>query len=96
MPSRLRRTLTTLALALLLTTNAAGALPGTGRTAPGGPATLFDLFLQWLASAWEKAGGTMDPDGQPAVPSGDAGGEMDPDGLSVPSGDEGGAMDPNG
>lgn len=93
MPTRLHRTFATLALASLLTTGAAAALPGSGRTEPdpGGTAAPLAWLDGWLArlqaalpglaSAWEKAGGGMDPNGVPS-PS--------------PSGDEGGGMDPNG
>jgi hypothetical protein len=86
MPTRLRRIFATLALASLLTTGGAAALPGSSRTAPvpGGTAAPFAWLNGWLArlqaalpglaSVWEKAGGGMDPDGVPSPsPSGDEG-----------------------
>jgi hypothetical protein len=93
MPTRLHRTFATLALASLLTTGAAAALPGSGRTDPSlrGTAAPFAGLDGWLArlqaalpglaSVWEKAGGDMDPNGLLSPP---------------PSGEEGGDMDPNG
>jgi hypothetical protein len=110
MRSRLRRTFATLTLAFLLT-NAAAALPGSGRMGPGlrGAAAPFSWLDGWLArvqaalrglaSIWEEAGSGMDPDGVPSTsPSGDEGSGMDPNGgaTGFPTGDEGSSMDPNG
>jgi hypothetical protein len=111
MPTRLHRTFATLALASLLTTGAAAALPESGRVDPdpGGTVAPFAWLDGWLArlqaalpglaSVWEKAGGDMDPDGVLSPPpSGDEGGDMDPNGgtSDLPSGDAGSSMDPNG
>jgi hypothetical protein len=59
-----------------------------------GGVSLGNRVMGWTAS-WERAGGIMDPDGQPR-PQGDAGGIMDPNGQPRSQGDEGGIMDPNG
>ena len=86
----LRSTFTALALTLLLA-GAAQAQPIRDRTDAAG---VLDLFRDWISSlwtpqgaissAWENAGGVMDPDGRP-IPSShgegaDAGGTMDPNG----------------
>ena len=91
MTRTLRSTSTALALALLLA-GAAQAQPLKERT---GPAGVLDLLRGWISSlwsppggaissAWEEAGGVMDPDGR----TGPA-----PQGQGA---DEGGTMDPNG
>lgn len=90
----------TLALVLVLAglfASAAHALPGAGFPVPdrGGLTAVLWSWLSRLTAAWEKAGSSMDPNGQP---QGDAGSQMDPNGqpLSGVTNKEGSQMDPDG
>ena len=92
------RTIRSFAFALVLLVLAAGAAQARPLAVRPAPVGFFDSLWEWVSPylpAWNKAGGTMDPDGLKA------GGEMDPDGSrlqvpSLPTSDAGGEMDPNG
>lgn len=86
----MHRAIRSLALALVLLILAAGAAHARPPAVRDSPAGLFDTLWQWVASyvsAWNKSGGTMDPNGSPMR----EGGMMDPDGAKA-----GVEIDPNG
>ena len=82
------RLIRSFAAALVLLVLAAGAAQARTFAVRPASAGFFDSIWEWVSSylpAWNKAGGTMDPDGLKE------GGTMDPNGLKA-----GGMMDPNG
>lgn len=96
MSGKIRTTAFALLLATLFATTA-NALPWGGRPSlPVSDSSFVTVLWDWMTSllaagTQEKAGSSMDPNGQPTP---GAGSHMDPDGD--PTTDAGGDMDPNG
>lgn len=88
-----RRTLAVLLLVLTLTP----AVSWAGERRPPGPrevvilgGRLLPALWGFIRSVWEKAGASLDPDGQPRP---NEGASLDPSGSTA---DEGSSLDPSG
>lgn len=96
MSGKIRTTAFALLFATLFATTA-NALPRRARPAlPLSDSSFVTVLWDWMTSLFaagpqEKAGSSMDPNGQPTT---DAGSQMDPNGG--PTTEAGGDMDPNG
>jgi len=82
-------------LLLVLTLTPALSWAGERRAEPRGEVVipggrLLPALWGFLRSVWEKAGASLDPDGQPRPNSG---GSLDPSGSTT---DEGASLDPSG